>query len=64
MQNLSIEEREACLVLTSNLPRFGLSFPAKILRAVDFPIPFVPTNPRTWPGLGTGSLCNLKALDL
>lgn len=39
-----------------NLPRFGFSFPDKILRAVDFPIPFVPTNPRTCPGLGTGSL--------
>jgi len=37
-------------------PKFGLSFPAKIFRAVDFPIPLVPTNPSTCPGLGTGSL--------
>lgn len=42
--------------LTSNLPRFGLSFPARTLSAVDFPIPFVPTRPRTCPGLGMGSL--------
>ena len=39
-----------------NRPKFGLSFPAKIFRAVDFPIPLVPTNPKTCPGLGTGSL--------
>lgn len=24
------------------------------------PIPLVPTRPSTWPGLGVGSLCNLK----
>lgn len=42
--------------LTSNLPRFGFCFPAKIFSAVDLPIPFVPTNPKTSPGLGVGSL--------
>ena len=42
--------------LTSNLPRFGFCFPAKILRAVDLPIPLVPTKPSTSPGLGVGSL--------
>lgn len=41
---------------TSKRPRLGLSFPAKILSAVDFPIPFVPTRPSTWPGRGVGSL--------
>lgn len=40
----------------SNLPKFGISFPARILRAVDLPIPFVPTKPRTYPALGVGSL--------
>ena len=30
-----------------NLPRLGLSFPERIFSAVDFPIPFVPTSPRT-----------------
>ena len=38
------------------------SLPAKILRAVDFPIPLVPTSPKTHPGLGVGNLCNLKEL--
>ena len=32
---------------TSNLPRLGFSLPAMIFRAVDLPIPFVPTSPRT-----------------
>lgn len=41
---------------TLNRPKFGFNLPAKTLRAVDFPIPFVPTKPRTCPGLGTGSL--------
>lgn len=41
---------------TLKRPKFGFSFPAKTLRAVDFPMPFVPTNPRTCPGLGTGNL--------
>ena len=43
-------------VLTSNFPRLGFNFPAKILRAVDLPIPLVPTRPKTCPGLGVGSL--------
>ena len=41
---------------TSYFPRFGFCFPASIFNAVDFPIPFVPTNPKTSPGLGVGSL--------
>ena len=45
---------------TENRPRFGFCLPAKILRAVDFPIPFVPTSPNTCPGLGTGNRCSLK----
>lgn len=40
----------------------GFIFPERIWRAVDLPIPFVPTNPSTWPGLGVGNLCNLKVL--
>jgi len=47
---------------SSNLPRFGFSFPLKILRAVLFPIPFDPTKPRTWPGRGVGSRWSLKLL--
>jgi len=47
---------------SSYLPRFGLSLPERILRAVDLPIPFVPTRPSTWPGRGVGSRCSLKAL--
>jgi len=42
--------------LTMNLPRLGFNFPDRILSAVDFPIPFVPTKPKTFPGLGTGNL--------
>ena len=41
---------------TLNRPKLGFSLPAKILSAVDFPIPLVPTRPKTWPGLVTGSL--------
>ena len=51
-----------CERLTSYLPRFGLSFPARILSAVLFPIPFVPTNPSTCPGRGVGSRWSLNAL--
>ncbi|OUS46389.1 hypothetical protein BE221DRAFT_75014 [Ostreococcus tauri] len=42
------------------LPRFGLSFPAKIFNAVDLPIPFVPTKPKTCPARGVGNLCSLN----
>lgn len=44
----------------SYLPRFGFNLPLRIFNAVLFPIPFVPTNPRTWPGRGIGNRCNLK----
>lgn len=43
------------------LPRFGFSLFPRICNAVDFPIPFIPTKPKIWPGLGVGNLCNLKA---
>lgn len=42
--------------ITLNRPKLGFNFPANTLSAVDFPMPFVPTKPRTWPGLGTGNL--------
>ena len=44
----------------SNFPKFGLSFPARILSAVDLPMPFVPTRPSTSPGRGVGSRCSLN----
>lgn len=44
------------LIHTSYFPRFGFCFPAKIFKAVDFPIPLVPTNPSTSPGRGIGNL--------
>lgn len=44
------------VIHTSYFPRFGFCFPAKIFKAVDFPIPFVPTNPKTSPGRGIGNL--------
>lgn len=46
----------------SNLPRFGLSLPLRILSAVLLPIPLVPTRPRTLPGRGMGRRCSLKLL--
>lgn len=49
---------------SSYLPKLGFNLPAKIFNAVLFPIPFVPTRPNTWPGLGIGSLCSLKLLAL
>ena len=47
---------------TLNLPKLGFNLPAKIFRAVDLPIPLVPTRPSTWPGLGVGSLWSLNEL--
>lgn len=47
---------------STNRPRFGFSFPAKIFKAVDFPIPLVPTKPSTCPGRGVGSLWSLNEL--
>lgn len=52
------------LSLTPNLPKFGFSFPAKILRAVVLPIPLVPTSPSTSPGRGVGKRWSLKELAL
>ncbi len=52
------DEETECKRLTENLPRLGLSFPAKIFKAVLFPIPLVPTKPSTSPGLGIGNLQN------
>lgn len=46
----------------SNFPRLGFSLPLRILRAVLFPIPLVPTRPRTWPGRGVGRRWSLKLL--
>lgn len=46
----------APVILTSYLPRLGFCFPARIFRAVDLPIPLVPTSPSTPPGRGIGSL--------
>lgn len=48
------------IIHTENRPKLGFCLPAKILRAVDFPIPLVPTKPNTSPGLGIGSLCSLN----
>lgn len=44
------------IIHTENLPKLGFSFPANIFKAVDFPIPLVPTKPSTSPGRGVGSL--------
>lgn len=48
--------------LTLNLPRLGFCFPANIFRAVDLPIPLVPTSPSTSPGLGVGNLKYVKSV--
>lgn len=52
--------KKICIIHTENRPKLGFCLPAKILRAVDFPIPLVPTKPNTSPGLGIGSLCSLN----
>lgn len=44
----------------SNFPRLGFNLPLIILSAVLFPIPLVPTRPRTFPGRGVGSRWSLK----
>lgn len=44
-----------------NRPRLGLRLFPKICKAVDFPIPLIPTNPNIWPGLGVGNLWSLNA---
>ena len=44
----------------SNLPKLGINLFPNIYRAVDFPIPLVPTRPKTCPLLGVGNLCNLN----
>lgn len=67
---VTLGNQNSNIQLTSNLPRFGFCFPAKIFRAVDLPIPLVPTSPKTSPGLGVGSLEKnniaivLKRLDI
>ena len=43
------------------LPKFGLSLFPNISKAVDFPIPLMPTKPKTWPGRGTGRRWSLNA---
>lgn len=49
-------------MLTSYWPRFGFIFPARILSAVDLPMPLVPTRPSTSPGRGIGRRWSLKEL--
>lgn len=46
----------------SYLPKLGLSFPERILSAVDLPIPLVPTRPKTLPGRGMGRRWSLNEL--
>lgn len=51
---------QVVFLFSSNFPKLGINLLPKIYKAVDLPIPFVPTNPKTYPLLGVGSLCNLN----
>jgi hypothetical protein len=42
------------------LPKFGLSLFPRICKAVDLPIPFMPTKPKIWPGRGVGNRWSLN----
>lgn len=55
-KKFSVREATFPADLTLKRPRLGFCFPAKIFSAVDLPIPFVPTRPRTSPGRGIGRL--------
>lgn len=48
------------VLCTLKRPRFGLSWLERILRAVLLPMPLVPTNPKTCPGLGVGNRWSLN----
>jgi hypothetical protein len=45
----------------AKFPKFGLNWLPKTWRAVDLPIPLIPTRPKICPGLGVGNLWSLKA---
>lgn len=42
-------------------PKFGLNWLPNTWRAVDLPIPLIPTRPKICPGLGVGNLWSLNA---
>jgi hypothetical protein len=44
----------------SKWPKFGINLLLKIYKAVDLPIPLVPTSPITFPSWGMGKRYNLK----
>lgn len=68
LKNAYSSEPLKCLIMSvqsgglSHWPRLGFKLPLKIFNALDLPIPFVPTNPSTSPGLGVGSLWILNWL--